>query len=92
MIWGAISRNFKSELVLIDGALTSRRYQDGILENHVQPLAEAAGAGRFMLVHDRACLDHHAKAHHRTTAGPLYAPGSEETYSSRMGQCENSRI
>ena len=54
MIWGAISRNFKSELALIDGALTSRRYQDDILDNHVRPLAEAAGAGRFMLVDDNA--------------------------------------
>ena len=54
MIWGAISRNFKSELVLIDGALTSRRYRDDILDNHVRPLVEAAGAGRFMLVDDNA--------------------------------------
>ena len=54
MVWAAIGRNFKSEIVLINGALTSRRYRDEILESHIRPLTAAADPGDFIYVDDNA--------------------------------------
>ena len=53
MVWGGISKNGKTDLVIIDGNLTARRYRDEILETHVRPYAGAVGP-EFILVDDNA--------------------------------------
>ena len=43
MVWGGISLNGRTELVIIDGNLTSQRYVDEILIPHVIPYLGAIG-------------------------------------------------
>lgn len=37
MVWGGISGEHRTDLVIVDGTLTARRYIDQILEPHVLP-------------------------------------------------------
>ena len=53
MVWGGISHNGKTDLVVINGNLTGLRYRDEILAQHVLPYAGAVGDG-FELVDDNA--------------------------------------
>ena len=53
MVWGGISHNGKTDLVIINGNLTGLRYRDEILTNHVLPYAGAVGDG-FVFVDDNA--------------------------------------
>ena len=53
MVWGGISHNGKTDLIIVNGNLTARRYRDEILLPHVLPYAGAIGNG-FELVDDNA--------------------------------------
>ena len=51
MVWGYISHQTRSQLVIIDGTLYSDGYRD-ILYNHVRPLAGASDPENFVYVDD----------------------------------------
>ncbi|KAJ8716482.1 hypothetical protein PYW07_003109 [Mythimna separata] len=61
MFWGGIMIDTKTDIVFITGAntstrsrgLTAARYVEGILEDHVRPLASLLGED-FILMHDNA--------------------------------------
>ena len=53
MVWAGISANGKTDLVIMEGTMTSRRYITDVLEPHVIPYAGAIG-DNFMLMHDNA--------------------------------------
>ena len=54
MVWGAISWNHKSALVVMDGTLTARRYHDEILTSVAIPFGlESVGPG-FIFQDDNA--------------------------------------
>ena len=54
MVWGGISLEGRTELVFVGGcSLTSARYVEEILLEHVLPYAEFVGEN-FMLMHDNA--------------------------------------
>lgn len=40
MVWGGISWNYRTDLVVVDGTLTSQRYVDEILHPHVIPFMQ----------------------------------------------------
>ena len=53
MVWAGISTGGKTDLVIVDGNLTSQRYVDEILRPHVVPYAGAIGES-FILQDDNA--------------------------------------
>jgi transposase len=54
MVWGGISIDDKSDLVVIrNGALNARRYIDEVLQTQIQPRAHAGGEN-FVLMQDNA--------------------------------------
>lgn len=54
MVWGGISLNGRTELVVIrEGSMTARRYIDEVIEPHVVPFAENVGP-EFILQQDNA--------------------------------------
>ena len=55
MVWGAINSNFRSQLVVIDGNLTSHRYINQVLQPVLMPLlAQHGGPNRFVFQQDNA--------------------------------------
>ena len=42
MVWGAINHNFRSQLIVLNGTLTARRYVDEILQPVLVPLMQYA--------------------------------------------------
>lgn len=54
MVWGGISSNARTELVIVEGCLNATRYIEEILQDHVVPYAEFIGAEYFLLMHDNA--------------------------------------
>lgn len=53
MVWGGISIDHRTELVVINGRLNARQYIDQVLDNHVLPMAAEIGDG-FVLMQDNA--------------------------------------
>ena len=53
MVWGGVSLTGRTDLVTINGNLTSERYITDILQEHVVPYAPYIGAN-FLLMHDNA--------------------------------------
>ena len=60
MVWGAIHRDTKSELMFINGTLNRFQYVD-ILSNSMVPFAKTTFKNNFVLVHDSAIFH---TAHH----------------------------
>lgn len=54
MVWGGISSNARTELVIVEGRLNAARYIEEILQDHVVPYMEFIGAENFLLMHDNA--------------------------------------
>ncbi|GFV72107.1 transposable element Tcb1 transposase [Trichonephila clavipes] len=48
MVWGAISYNTRSPLVLILGSMTAQRYVHAILQSHVLPLVQRLPGAIFL--------------------------------------------
>src|ERR1700729_3476231 len=51
MVWGGITANRRTQLVLIRGNLTAVRYRDEIVRPHIVPFSRAVGRG-FILQQD----------------------------------------
>ena len=59
MVWGAITRDFRSPLVVINGTLTAQRYIDNVLQPTLLPfLTQHGGPNRFIFQQDNAT--HHS--------------------------------
>lgn len=54
MVWGGISSNARTELVIVEGRLNATRYIEEILQDHVVRYAEFIGAESFLLMQDNA--------------------------------------
>ena len=54
MVWGAINAVFKSQLVIVQGNLTARRYVDTVLQPVLLPLLRQHGGNRLVFQHDNA--------------------------------------
>ena len=52
-VWGGISLNNKTDLILIRGNLTAERYVEGVVQNHILPFAHEIGPN-FVLMQDGA--------------------------------------
>lgn len=79
MVWGAIRAGWRSQLVVINGNLTGRRYIDEILAPHVVPYVAQHNYVTFM--HDNArphvariCQDYLAQNNVRVLNWPPYSP------------------
>lgn len=53
MVWGGISLNYKTDLVIIRGRLSAERYIEEVVQNHILPITHEIGPD-FMLMHDGA--------------------------------------
>ena len=55
MVWGAITSDFRSQLVVINGNLTAQRYVNDVLQPILLPfLAQHGGPNRLVFQHDNA--------------------------------------
>lgn len=54
MVWGGISSDARTELVIVDNRLTAARYIEEILQEHVLPYTGFIGENEFLLMHDNA--------------------------------------
>lgn len=54
MIWGGLSSEARTELVIVDNRLNAARYVEEILQDHVQPYSGFIGHDQFILMHDNA--------------------------------------
>lgn len=54
MVWGGISSDARTELVVIDNRLTAMRYIEEIIQEHVVPYMGYIGYDQFLLMHDNA--------------------------------------
>lgn len=54
MVWGGISSDARTELVIVDNRLTAVRYIEEILQEHVVPYSGFIGHDQFILMHDNA--------------------------------------
>lgn len=54
MVWGGVSSDARTELVIVDNALTATRYVEDILQEHVVPFGGFIGYDQFILMHDNA--------------------------------------
>lgn len=55
MVWGAITRDFRSQLVVINGTLTAQGYINNVLRPTLLPfMAQHGGPGVFIFQHDNA--------------------------------------
>lgn len=54
MVWGGITSERRTELVIIDGRLNAERYVNDILRQHVLPFKEDIPGDNFLLMHDNA--------------------------------------
>lgn len=54
MVWGGISCDARTELVVVDQRLNAHRYIEEILQEHVVPYAGFIGNETFLLMHDNA--------------------------------------
>ena len=48
MVWGGISLNHKTDLVIIDGNMTAERYIDQVLRPHVVPFLQQHNDTRIL--------------------------------------------
>lgn len=54
MVWGGISCEGRTDLVIVDNRLNATRYVENILQEHVQPYSGFIGEEEFLLMHDNA--------------------------------------
>lgn len=54
MVWGGISSDGCTELVVVDNRLTATRYIEEILQEHVLVYSGYIGHEQFILMHDNA--------------------------------------
>lgn len=54
MVWGAMNAYFRSQLVVLDGNITARRYVDEVLQPHVLPLLAEHRQRRLVFQQDNA--------------------------------------
>ncbi|RVE42631.1 hypothetical protein evm_012717 [Chilo suppressalis] len=54
MVWGGISSDARTELVIVDNRLTAVRYIEEVLQEHVMPYSGFIGHDQFLLMHDNA--------------------------------------
>lgn len=54
MVWGGISSDARTELVIVEGRENAARYIEEILQEHVVPYVDFIGAENFLLMHDNA--------------------------------------
>ena len=52
MVWGGISSDTRTELVIVDNRLTAVRYIEEVLQEHVVPYSGFIGHEKFRLMHD----------------------------------------
>ncbi|KAL0841209.1 hypothetical protein ABMA28_014946 [Loxostege sticticalis] len=54
MVWGGISSDARTELVVVDHRLTATRYMEEIIQEHVVPYMGYIGYDQILLMHDNA--------------------------------------
>ncbi|CAK1599693.1 unnamed protein product [Parnassius mnemosyne] len=54
MVWGGVSSDARTELVIVDNRLTATRYIEEVLQEHVIPYSGFIGHDQFLLMHDNA--------------------------------------
>ncbi|XP_038209023.1 uncharacterized protein LOC119830186 [Zerene cesonia] len=52
MVWGGISSDARTELVIVNNRLTAARYIEEVLQEHVFPYSDFKGENHFLLMHD----------------------------------------